>query len=50
MLVRYNGMAYNAASQHVAYKSHIRPRGAFNDSYKAQSVEGRQSNQIFDYV
>lgn len=50
MLVRYNGMAYNAASQRTAYKSDIRPRAAFNDSYKSQSVEGRQSNQIFNYV
>lgn len=50
MLVRYSGMAYNAASQHTAYKSDFRPRAAFNDSYKSHSVEGRQSNQRFDYV
>lgn len=44
MSFRYNGMAYKAASQHTVYKSDIWP------SYKAQSVEGGQSNQRFDYV
>ncbi|XP_035502667.1 claudin-18 isoform X2 [Scophthalmus maximus] len=47
---RYDGMAYKAASQHTMYKSDIRPRPAYNDSYKAHSVDGRQSNQRFDYV
>ncbi|XP_071373729.1 claudin-18-like [Centroberyx affinis] len=46
---RYDGMAYKAASHHTIYKSDSRPR-QFNESYKAQSVEGRQSNQRFDYV
>ncbi|XP_078114316.1 claudin-18-like [Sander vitreus] len=46
----YDGMAYKAASHHTIYKSDTRPRPAINDSYKAQSVEGRQSNQRFDYV
>ncbi|KAG7513963.1 claudin-18-like isoform X1 [Solea senegalensis] len=46
---RYNGMAYKAASQQ-AYKYDTRPRPVFNDSHKAQSVEGRQSNQRVDYV
>ncbi|XP_029355978.1 claudin-18-like [Echeneis naucrates] len=47
---QYNGMAYKAASHHTIYKSDTRPRPAYNDSYKAQSVDGRQSNQRFDYV
>ncbi|TKS74111.1 Claudin-18 [Collichthys lucidus] len=47
---RYDGMAYKPASQHTVYKSDIRPRPAYNDSYKAQSVDGRQSTQKFDYV
>ncbi|KAM3849536.1 claudin-18-like [Diretmus argenteus] len=47
---RYDGMAYKAASHHTIYKSEPRPRQNFNDSYKAHSVEGRQSNQRFDYV
>uniref|UniRef100_A0A665W6E4 Claudin 18 n=1 Tax=Echeneis naucrates TaxID=173247 RepID=A0A665W6E4_ECHNA len=47
---KYNGMAYKAASHHTIYKSDTRPRPAYNDSYKAQSVDGRQSNQRFDYV
>ncbi|XP_044055205.1 claudin-18-like isoform X1 [Siniperca chuatsi] len=47
---RYDGMAYKAASQHTTYKADTRPRPAYNDSYKAQSMEGRQSNQRFDYV
>ncbi|KAM3620408.1 uncharacterized protein V6R79_022797 [Siganus canaliculatus] len=47
---QYNGMAYKAASQHTAYKSDVRSRPVHNDSYKAHSVEGRQSNQRFDYV
>ncbi|XP_068175994.1 claudin-18-like isoform X2 [Antennarius striatus] len=47
---RYDGMAYKAASQHTYYKSDPRPRPVYNDSYKAQSVDGRQSNQRFDYV
>ncbi|KAK5869294.1 hypothetical protein PBY51_024024 [Eleginops maclovinus] len=46
---RYDGMAYKAASHHTIYKSDTRPRPAFNDSYKAHSVDGR-SNQRFDYV
>ncbi|KAM3849542.1 claudin-18-like [Diretmus argenteus] len=47
---RYDGTAYKAASHHTIYKSDPRPRQNFNDSYKAHSVEGRQSNQRFDYV
>ncbi|XP_022047671.1 claudin-18 [Acanthochromis polyacanthus] len=47
---RYDGMAYKAASQHTMYKSDTRSRPVYNDSYKAQSVDGRQSNQRFDYV
>nr|URX57494.1 claudin 18a [Lateolabrax maculatus] len=47
---RYDGMAYKAASQHTIYKTDPRPRPAYNDSYKAQSMDGRQSNQRFDYV
>ncbi|KAM7388714.1 hypothetical protein PAMP_024871 [Pampus punctatissimus] len=47
---QYDGMAYKAASQHTMYKSDVRPRTGYNDSYKAQSVDGRQSNQRFDYV
>ncbi|CAK6956279.1 claudin-18-like [Scomber scombrus] len=47
---RYDGMAYKAASHHTVYKSETRPRTAYNDSYKAQSMDGRQSNQRFDYV
>ncbi|KAI3369079.1 hypothetical protein L3Q82_026045, partial [Scortum barcoo] len=46
---RYDAMAYKAASQHTIYKSD-RPRPTYNDSYKAQSMDGRQSNQRFDYV
>ncbi|KAA8589266.1 hypothetical protein FQN60_012631, partial [Etheostoma spectabile] len=45
----YDGMTYKAASHHTIYKSDTRPRPAINDSYKAQSVEGRHSNQRFDY-
>ncbi|XP_039984978.1 claudin-18-like isoform X2 [Xiphias gladius] len=47
---RYDGMAYKAASHHTIYKSDTRPHPAYNDSYKAQSMDGRQSNQRFDYV
>uniref|UniRef100_A0A3Q1HGS9 Claudin n=1 Tax=Acanthochromis polyacanthus TaxID=80966 RepID=A0A3Q1HGS9_9TELE len=47
---KYDGMAYKAASQHTMYKSDTRSRPVYNDSYKAQSVDGRQSNQRFDYV
>ncbi|XP_070688793.1 claudin-18-like [Pempheris klunzingeri] len=47
---RYDGMAYKAASQHTIYRSDTRPRTAYNDSYKAHSMDGRQSNQRFDYV
>ncbi|XP_023281721.1 claudin-18-like isoform X1 [Seriola lalandi dorsalis] len=47
---RYDGMAYKAASVHTIYKSDTRPHPAYNDSYKAQSVGGKQSNQRFDYV
>ncbi|XP_076014914.1 claudin-18-like [Genypterus blacodes] len=47
---RYDGMAYKAASQHTIYKSDIRPQHGYNDSYRAQSADGRQSNQKFDYV
>lgn len=50
MLTRYDGMAYKAASHHTIYKSDIGPRPAYNDSYKAQSAEGRQTSQKFDYV
>ncbi|KAL7396558.1 hypothetical protein ABVT39_007752 [Epinephelus coioides] len=46
---RYDGMAYKAPSHHTIYKSD-RPRPAYNDSYKAQSMDGPQSNQRFDYV
>ncbi|XP_047443541.1 claudin-18-like [Mugil cephalus] len=45
---RYDGMAYKAASQHTTYRQDTRPRTQYNDSYKAQSVDGR--NQRFDYV
>ncbi|XP_034035022.1 claudin-18-like isoform X2 [Thalassophryne amazonica] len=45
---RYDGMSYKAPS-HI-YKVDSRARPAYHDSYKAQSVEGRQSNQRFDYV
>ncbi|XP_037626375.1 claudin-18-like isoform X1 [Sebastes umbrosus] len=47
---RYDGMAYKASSHHTVYKSDTRPRQNYNDSYKAQSMDGRQSNQRFDYV
>ncbi|XP_029286395.1 claudin-18-like [Cottoperca gobio] len=47
---RYDGMAYKAASHPTIYKSDTRSRPAYNDSYKVQSVDGRQSNQRFDYV
>ncbi|XP_037325754.1 claudin-18-like isoform X2 [Pungitius pungitius] len=47
---RFDGMAYKAASHHTIYKTEARPRAAFNDSYKAQSADGRMSNQKFDYV
>ncbi|XP_038572674.1 claudin-18-like [Micropterus salmoides] len=47
---RYDGMAYKVGSQHTVYKTDTRPRTTYNDSYKAQSMEGRQSNQRFDYV
>ncbi|XP_026201974.1 claudin-18 [Anabas testudineus] len=47
---RYDGMAYKAASHHTIYKSEVGPRPAYNDSYKAQSAEGRQTSQRFDYV
>ncbi|XP_074493121.1 claudin-18-like isoform X1 [Sebastes fasciatus] len=47
---RYDGMAYKASSHHTVYKPDTRPRQNYNDSYKAQSMDGRQSNQKFDYV
>ncbi|KAF7655860.1 hypothetical protein LDENG_00048890 [Lucifuga dentata] len=47
---RYDGMAYKAPSQHTLYKTDTRPRPVYNDSYRAQSMDGRQSNQKFDYV
>ncbi|XP_059197155.1 claudin-18-like [Centropristis striata] len=47
---RYDAMAYKAASQHTIYKPDTRPRPAYNDSYKAHTEDGRQSNQRFDYV
>ncbi|XP_028260632.1 claudin-18-like isoform X1 [Parambassis ranga] len=47
---RYDGMAYKAASQHTMYKPDSRARPVYNDSYRAPSVDGRQSNQKFDYV
>ncbi|XP_068563282.1 claudin-18-like isoform X2 [Cebidichthys violaceus] len=51
---RYDGMAYKASSHHTIYKtdprSDPRSRPAFNDSYNARSVDGRMSNQRFDYV
>uniref|UniRef100_A0A8C2ZNP2 Claudin 18 n=1 Tax=Cyclopterus lumpus TaxID=8103 RepID=A0A8C2ZNP2_CYCLU len=46
----YDGMAYKAASHHTIYKTDPRSRPAHLDSYKAQSQEGRMSNQRFDYV
>ncbi|KAM8873940.1 claudin-18-like isoform 1-T1 [Spinachia spinachia] len=47
---QYNGMSYKASSHHTIYKTEARPRPAFNDSYRAQSADGRMSNQKFDYV
>lgn len=47
---RYDGMAYKAPSHHTIYKTDPRSQPAYNNSYRAQSVEGRQSNQKFDYV
>ncbi|XP_068446062.1 claudin-18-like [Clinocottus analis] len=47
---QYDGMAYKAASHNTIYKTDPRSRPAYHDSYKAQSVEGRMSNQRFDYV
>ncbi|XP_054459384.1 claudin-18-like [Anoplopoma fimbria] len=47
---RYDGMAYKTASQPTIYKTDPRPRPARNESYMAHSVEGRMSNQRFDYV
>ncbi|XP_049911819.1 claudin-18-like [Epinephelus moara] len=46
---RYDGMVYKVPSHHTIYKSD-RPRPAYNDSYKAHSMDGPQSNQRFDYV
>ncbi|XP_030578845.1 claudin-18-like [Archocentrus centrarchus] len=46
----YDGMAYKAASQSAMYRSDTRSRPVYNDSYKAQSMDGRQANQRFDYV
>uniref|UniRef100_A0A3Q1I1A9 Claudin n=1 Tax=Anabas testudineus TaxID=64144 RepID=A0A3Q1I1A9_ANATE len=34
----------------VACRGMVGPRPAYNDSYKAQSAEGRQTSQRFDYV
>lgn len=47
---RYDGMAYKAASQNTMYRPDTRSRPVYNDSYKAQSMDGRQTNQRFDYV
>ncbi|KAK9519859.1 hypothetical protein VZT92_022562 [Zoarces viviparus] len=55
---RYDGMAYKASTQQTIYKTDPRSnsrydpksRPAINDSYKAHSVDGRMSNQRFDYV
>lgn len=48
---RYDGIAYKANSQHTQmYRQDTRPRTAYNDSYKGQSVDSKQSNQRFNYV
>ncbi|XP_005919845.1 claudin-18 isoform X1 [Haplochromis burtoni] len=47
---RYDGMAYKAASQNTMYRPDTRSRPVYNDSYKAQSTDERQTNQRFDYV
>ncbi|XP_063323358.1 claudin-18-like [Pelmatolapia mariae] len=47
---RYDGMAYKAASQNTMYRPDTRSRPVYNDSYKAPSMDGRQTNQRFDYV
>ncbi|XP_029905880.1 claudin-18-like [Myripristis murdjan] len=47
---RYDGATYKPASHHTIYRTDPRPRQTYNDSYKAQSMDGRQSNQRFDYV
>ncbi|XP_005727336.1 claudin-18 [Pundamilia nyererei] len=47
---RYDGMAYKAASQNTMYRPDTRSRPVYNDSYKAQSMDERQTNQRFDYV
>ncbi|TNN39679.1 Claudin-18 [Liparis tanakae] len=44
---RYDGMAYKAASHQTMYKTDPRSRPA--QSYRAPSVDGRMSNQKFDY-
>ncbi|XP_064792236.1 claudin-18-like [Oncorhynchus masou masou] len=42
------GMAYKPASQHTTvYKANTRPRTAYDDSFRAQSMDGRQSNQQY---
>lgn len=45
----YEGTAYRPATQSGVYRSegYAKP---YNNSYKAHSMEGRQSNQRFDYV
>ncbi|XP_053492563.1 claudin-18 isoform X2 [Ictalurus furcatus] len=45
----YEGTAYKPATQSAVYRSEGYPK-TYNSSYKAQSMEGRPSNQRFDYV
>ncbi|XP_026783116.1 claudin-18-like isoform X1 [Pangasianodon hypophthalmus] len=46
---RYEGTAYKPATQSGIYRSEGYPK-TYNSSYKAHSIDGRQSNQRFDYV
>ncbi|XP_026863571.1 LOW QUALITY PROTEIN: claudin-18-like [Electrophorus electricus] len=46
---RYKGTPYKAATQSGFYRSEGKSK-AYNESYKAQSMDGHRSNQRFDYV
>uniref|UniRef100_A0A4W4E5V8 Claudin n=1 Tax=Electrophorus electricus TaxID=8005 RepID=A0A4W4E5V8_ELEEL len=45
----YKGTPYKAATQSGFYRSEGKSK-AYNESYKAQSMDGHRSNQRFDYV
>ncbi|XP_030647858.1 claudin-18-like [Chanos chanos] len=47
---RYAGTAYKSATHSAIYRSEAKSRPNYDESFKAHSMEGRRSNQKFDYV